>query len=140
MADRFFVDTNILVYAHDGGAGARHGMARELVERLWEERSGVLSTQVLQEFCVNARRKARHPMPAPEVRQAVEDYLCWTIVVNDGGTVLRALDLADVHGISFWDAMIVDAASQAGAAVLYSEDLGHGRVYGGARVTNPFLA
>lgn len=140
MADRFFIDTNVLVYAHDGGAGAKHAAARLLLERLWEERSGVLSTQVLQEFCVNVRRRAKVPMPAEEVRRVIEDYLGWTVVVNDGGTVLRALDLAERYEIGFWDAMIVDAANQAGAEVLYSEDLNHGQQYASVRVTNPFLA
>lgn len=139
MAERFFVDTNILVYALDAGAQAKHDAARALVARLWEERSGVLSTQVLQEFCVNVRRKARHPMAASDVRQVVEDYLCWTVVVNDGGTVLRGLDLSERFGISFWDAMIVDAAQQSGSSTLYSEDLSHGQAYGNTTVVNPFL-
>ena len=140
MAERFFVDTNVLVYAHDGGAGAKHAAARSLVERLWEERSGVVSTQVLQEFCVNVRRKALRPMLPEEVRHTVEDYLRWTIVVNDGGAIIRALDYVERYGIAFWDALIVDAANQAGAAILYSEDLNHGQAYGAAKVVNPFLA
>ena len=139
MADRFFVDTNVLVYAHDAGSGPKHDSARSLLKRLWEERSGILSTQVLQEFYANVRRKAKNPMPAAEVRQTIEDYLCWTVVVNDGGAILRAVDLAEKHGISFWDALIVDAANQAGAATLYSEDLSHGQIYGSVRVLNPFF-
>lgn len=139
MAERFFVDTNVLVYAHDAGSGARHGAACELVARLWDERSGVLSTQVLQELAVNVRRKAQRPMPAAELRRVAEDYLCWTVVVNDGDATLRALEGAERHGISFWDALIVDAANQAGAALLYSEDLNHGQRYGAVRVSNPFL-
>ena len=140
MAGRFFVDTNVLIYAHDAGSGAKRGAARLMVERLWEERSGVLSTQVLQEFCVNVHRKAKSPMSAAEVRQVIEDYLCWTVIANDGGTILRALDLTERLPISFWDAMIVDAANQAGATILYSEDLNHGQTYGSVKVTNPFLA
>ena len=140
MAERFFVDTNVLVYAHDAGSQAKHHAAAALVERLWEDRSGVLSTQVLQEFCVNVRRKAKRPMAAADVRQVVEDYLCWTVVVNDGGAILRGLDLAERFGISFWDAMVVDAAHQSGSSVLYSEDLNHGQAYGPTTVVNPFLA
>ncbi|MBI5018111.1 MAG: PIN domain-containing protein [Deltaproteobacteria bacterium] len=139
MAARFFVDTNVLVYAHDAGAGAKHEAARSLVERLWEERAGVLSTQVLQEFYVNVRRKALRPMPLDDVRQTIEDYLRWTVIVNDGGAIIRAMDLADRCGISFWDGLIADAANQAGAKILYSEDLNHGQEYGSVRVTNPFL-
>ncbi len=140
MAARAFLDTNVLVYAHDAGAGAKHDGARALVERLWDERSGVLSTQVLQEFAVNVRRKARHPMTIAELRQTVEDYLCWTVVVNDGDATVRALDGAERYGVSFWDALILDAANRAGATLLYSEDLNHGQRYGAVQVQNPFLA
>jgi predicted nucleic acid-binding protein len=139
MGECFFVDTNVLVYAHDPGSGAKDTVARTLLESLWEERSGVLSTQVLQEFCVNVRRQARQPMPSEEARRVVEDYLRWRMVVNDGAAVLRALDWADRYMIGFWDAMIVDAANQAAVEVLYSEDLIHGQSYGTARVVNPFL-
>ena len=139
MAKRFFVDTNVLVYAHDAGSGQKHAAARSLVERLWEERSGVLSTQVLQEFSVNVRRKARNPMSAEELRQTVEDYLSWNVVVNDGTATLRALAWAERYGISFWDALIIDAANQAAAEVLHSEDLNHGQSYGSVMVSNPFL-
>ena len=140
MAERFFVDTNILVYAHDAGSQAKHDAAGALLERLWEDRSGALSTQVLQEFCVNVRRKAAHPMSAAEVRQVVEDYLCWTVVVNDGSAILRGLELAERFRISFWDALIVDAAHQSRSSVLYSEDLNHGQAYGPTTVVNPFLS
>jgi predicted nucleic acid-binding protein len=139
-AARSFVDSNVLVYAHDRGQGIKHELAKALLERLWEERSGVLSTQVLQEFYVNVRRKAANPLPAREARRLVEDYLSWQVVVNDGGAILAALDVEERYGISFWDALIVHAASSAGAETLYSEDLSHGQVYGTATVRNPFLA
>ncbi|MDW7711695.1 MAG: PIN domain-containing protein [Deferrisomatales bacterium] len=138
MADRFFVDTNVLVYAHDTGQGVRHQPARALVERLWEDRSGVLSTQVIQELYVNLRRKAARPVPADEARRLVEDYLCWPLVVNDGNSILGALQLEQDHGISFWDALILDAANRSGARILYSEDLNHGQTYGATTVVNPF--
>jgi len=64
MSGRAFVDTNVLVYAHDREAGVRHERAKALLEELWRERNGVISSQVLQEFCVNVRRKARRPMRA----------------------------------------------------------------------------
>ena len=136
MSDRFFVDTNVLVYAHDTSAGAKHALARDLVERLWRERSGVLSTQVLQELYVSLR-KARNPLPAAQAREVVADYLRWEVVVNTGESVLEAVDLELRHRLSFWDALIVHAATASGAAVLYSEDLSDGRLYGPVRVVNP---
>ena len=138
MARRYFVDTNVLVYAHDNGSGARHEAARALVEQLWQDRTGVISTQVLQELCVNVRRRAAQPLAVDAVRPLLEDYLRWKVVVNDGQSVLRALGLEERYRMSFWDALIVDAAQRAGCEVLYSEDLSAGQVYGQARVVNPF--
>ncbi len=137
MSDRYFVDTNILVYAHDRSAGAKHERARSLVERLWASREGVLSTQVLQELAVNVRRKAARPLSPEETRDLVADYLAWEIIVNTGDSVVEALELESRYRISFWDAMIVHAAQVAGAGVLYSEDLSDGQAYGSVRVVNP---
>ncbi|HSO24685.1 MAG TPA: PIN domain-containing protein [Chondromyces sp.] len=138
MSDRYFVDTNILVYAHDRDSGRRHELSKALVKELWEQRSGVLSTQVLQELYVNLRRKAARPLDVATARQLVEDYLSWKVVVNDGAAVLRAIDLEERYSLSFWDALIIDAAHNAGATMVYSEDLGHGQRYGGIEVRNPF--
>ncbi|MGH9362363.1 MAG: PIN domain-containing protein [Thermoanaerobaculia bacterium] len=137
MAERAFVDTNILVYAHDRGSGAKHERARAMVERLWRERSGVISTQVLQEFYVNVRRKARQPMPRSEAVRAVEDYLTWQVVINDGDSILEALRFEERFGLSFWDALIVQSAHAAGVVTLYSEDLQAGRRYAGVEVVDP---
>ena len=137
MSDRYFVDTNILMYAHDTSAGEKHQRARALVEELWESRSGVVSTQVLQELAVNLRRKAGKPLDVKATRDVVSDYLAWHVVVNDGGSILEALDLEARHQLSFWDALVIQAAHVAGAEVLYSEDLSHGQRYGTVRVTNP---
>ena len=138
MSDRCFVDTNILMYAHDTATGAKHERARALVEKLWQDRSGVLSTQVLQELCVNLRRKALRPLSHRATRDLVTDYLTWPVVVNNGGSVLEALDLEERYQISFWDALVIQAAQVSGATVLYSEDLSDGQIYGSVRVVNPF--
>ncbi len=137
MSDKYFVDTNILVYAHDTSAGAKHLRAKALVEDLWRQRSGVVSTQVLQELCVNIRRKARHPVDLRTAREIVADYLSWAVVTNTGESVLEALQLEEHYQISFWDALIIQAAEASGAAVLYSEDLSDGQTYRGVRVVNP---
>jgi predicted nucleic acid-binding protein len=139
MNGKHFVDTNVLVYAHDRGAGRKHDVARSLVTQLWQDRSGVLSTQVVQEFYVNVRRQAASPLTAAEAERLIEDYLTWEIVVNDGASVLRAIYIERRFKISFWDALIVQAANAAGTAVLHSEDLNHGQAYGTVEVCNPFL-
>jgi len=139
MAQKYFVDTNILIYAHDSSAGAKHDRARQLIERLWTSGEGVLSTQVLQELCINLRRKVARPIPVEEVRQLIQDYMSWEIVVNTAESVIRALEIEVRHKISFWDALVLHAAESSGAAILYSEDLSAGQSYGSIQVVNPLL-
>ena len=140
MSAKCFVDTNILMYAHDTAAGEKHERARALVEGLWQARTGVVSTQVLQELIVNLRRKATKPLDPAAAREVVVDYLAWHVVVNSGESILHALDLEQQHRISFWDALIVHAAEVSGSSVLYSEDLSHGQRYGAVTVVNPLIA
>jgi len=138
MSDRVFVDTNILLYAHDVAAGEKHLRARALLEELWETRAGVVSTQVLQELAVNLRRKAKKPLDARSTREVVSDYLAWHVVVNTGESILEALDIETRYQLSFWDALIIQAAQAADAGILYSEGLADGQRYGRVRVRNPF--
>src|SRR5206468_12472265 len=138
MSDKCFVDTNVLMYAHDTAAGEKHKRAKALVEDLWETRSGVISTQVLQELTVNLRRKAKNPLDARATREVVSDYLAWQVVVNGGDSILEALDIEGRYQVSFWDALVIQAAHAAGAETLYSEDLSDGQLYGTVRVKNPF--
>ena len=126
MSDKVFIDTNILVYAHDRAAGVKHERARALIERLWNSGEGVLSTQVLQELCINLRRKTAHPLPVPQVRELLQDYLSWEIVVNTSESVIEALAIEVRYRLSFWDALIIQAAGVSGATVVYSEDLADG--------------
>ena len=137
MSARYFVDTNILMYAHDRSAGAKHDRAKALVEELWRDRNGVVSTQVLQELAVNLRRKAVRALDAKATRDLVSDYLTWHVVVNDGDSILEALEVEARYQLSFWDALVIVAAQASGAEVLYSEDLSDGQAYGTVRVVNP---
>ncbi len=138
MNDKAFVDTNILVYAHDRAAGVKHERARALIEDLWTSGGGVLSTQVLQELCVNLRRKTAHPLSIEETIQLLQDYMSWDIVTNTAESVMEALAIERRFNISFWDALIIQAAGSSGASVVYSEDLADGQKYGALRVVNPF--
>lgn len=137
MSDKCFLDTNILVYAHDRSSGAKHDRARALVEQLWHSGDGVLSTQVLQELCVNLRRKTNPPLPFEEIRRLLQDYLSWEVIVNRADSVVEALAIEERYKISFWDALILQAAETSGATVLYSEDLSATQNYGSIRVVNP---
>jgi len=139
MSDKYFVDTNILMYAHDTTAGEKHERAKAVVEELWRTGSGIVSTQVLQELCVNLRRKTARPPDAKKTRDLISDYLTWRVVVNSEESILAALDLEERHQIAFWDALVIQAAQASGADVLYSEDLSDGHMYGSVRVVNPLV-
>ncbi|MFZ0884322.1 MAG: PIN domain-containing protein [Candidatus Acidiferrales bacterium] len=137
MSDKAFVDTNILLYAHDRSAGVKHERARALIEDLWTSGNGVLSTQVLQELCVNLRRKTAHPLSIEETTRLLQDYMSWDVVTNTAESVIEALVIEQRFNISFWDALIIQAAGSSGASVVYSEDLADGQRYGALRVINP---
>lgn len=133
-----FVDTNILIYAEDRDARGKHEVARSLIVDLWDSREGVLSVQVLQEFYVNVTKKLKRPLAAAKARGIVEEYLTWTVIDNTGRLVLDSIDLQRRAQLSFWDAMIVQAAIQAGCDRLYSEDMNGGQRFGSVTVVNPF--
>ena len=137
MSDGGFVDTNILVYAHDPSSGEKHVRASHLIKQLWDSGSGVLSTQALQELCVNLQRKCSVPLSKEEIRGIVHDYGAWPMVTNSLDSVLQALDLQIQYRVSFWDAMILQAAESAACDTLYSEDFANDRMYGSVRVINP---
>ena len=136
--NRRFVDTNILVYAHDDSAGVKRDLARALVEQLWESRDGCLSVQVLQEFFVSVTRKIAKPLDAQTAQEIIADLSRWHVHVPAADDILGAIGIHQRTGISFWDAMIVRSAAEIGCEVLYSEDLNVGQEYSGVRVENPF--
>jgi predicted nucleic acid-binding protein len=109
------------------------------VEELWQTRAGVISTQVLQELCVHVQKKAASPLDLKATKELIADYLTWPVVVNDGNAILEALDIEARFKVSFWDALIIQAAQAAGADILYSEDLSGGQRYGDLRVVNPLV-
>jgi predicted nucleic acid-binding protein len=132
-----FVDTNILIYAEDRDAKAKHETARQLILKLWDERDGVVSVQVLQEFYVNVTRKLKKPLTSAKALEIVEQYLTWTVVENTGGLLIAAIHLQTKARLSFWDAMVVQAAIAAGCDRLYSEDLNDGQRFGSLMIVNP---
>jgi predicted nucleic acid-binding protein len=133
-----FVDTNVLLYAYDRSAGARHATARRRLADLWASRTGVSSTQVLQEFYVNATRKLPKPLPVARARLVVSRYAAWPIHQIAPADILEASGLEQQEQLSFWDALILVAATRAGAASLLTEGLQHGRMIRSVRVTSPF--
>jgi predicted nucleic acid-binding protein len=138
MSAKCFVDTNILFYAQDKSAGLKHERAAKIVADLWQSATGVLSTQVLQEFCVAVRRVDRN-RAIEDLRQWVERYSEWETIVNTSESIRDALNLESRYQVSFWDALIIRAAQVSRAEVLYTEDLNDGQVFGSVRVVNPLI-
>ena len=139
MSDRIFVDTNILVYAHDLSAGDRHDRAYAIIESLWEAETGVISTQVFQEFYVTITRKIKHPLKPAEAREIIRNYLAWPVQNNDPETTIRASEIEEKNNLSFWDALIVAAALRLQAKKIITEDLNHGQIIEGILIENPLL-
>jgi len=137
MNGKAFVDSNILIYANDLDAGARHRTAADILESLWDRRLGVLSPQVLQEFYVNVTRKIARPLPRRSARAIVEAYAAWCIDTTPAD-VTAAFRIEDEARIGFWDALILASALKAGAERVLSEDLNPGQKIQGLRIENPF--
>jgi predicted nucleic acid-binding protein len=137
MSARNFVDTNILIYAHDVDAGAKHQVAKTILRELWSQRSGVLSMQVLQEFYLNVTRKIASPLPKDVARLVVNSYSVWCIETTPA-EITTAFRIEDESRIGFWDALIVAAAVKCGALRILSEDLNAKQVVAGVRIENPF--
>ncbi len=139
MNGRTFVDTNVLIYAHDVDAKSKHATAKNILRELWSERTGVLSMQVLQEFYVNVTRKIRSPLPKESARLVVSSYSIWCMETTPAELSV-AFRIENESQIGFWDALIVAAAVKSGAARLLSEDLNPGQKIAGLRIENPFVA
>jgi predicted nucleic acid-binding protein len=137
MSDRSFVDSNVLIYAYDADAGVKRIAAAALLRNLWDQRSGVLSTQVLHEFYINVTRKIATPLAKSSARAVVDAYAPWCVNTTAAETS-AAFRIEDEAQIGFWDALIVAAAHKAGAVRIFSEDLNRGQTIAGVRIENPF--
>jgi predicted nucleic acid-binding protein len=133
-----FVDTNVLIYAHDVSAGAKHIRARDLIRGLWQSGEGCLSVQVVQEFYVNVTQKVSRPIPPVAAGRIIADLAVWPLHSPGIEDVLDAIQLQGRYKISFWDAMIVTSAIHLGCHQLWSEDLNPGQIYDAVTVVNPF--
>ena len=137
MSARSFFDTNIIVYSDDRSAPAKQRRVLELLAEHRRAGTGVVSLQVLQEYFVTITRKL-HVEPSV-ARRKVELLAEFQVAAPQVSDVLAAVDLHRLHGFSFWDALILRMAQQAGCRVLFSEDLQDARQVEGIRVVNPFV-
>jgi predicted nucleic acid-binding protein len=138
MIAKTFIDTNILIYAYDLDAGPKRLVAAQLLRELWEQRNGVVSPQVLQEFYVNVTRKIAKPLTRKMARTVVDNYAVWCVDTT-AGDIAIAFRIEDESRIGFWDALICASALRSGAKRLLSEDLNAGQSIAGIRIENPFI-
>lgn len=135
---REFLDTNVLVYALGGSEGRKQRTAADLVERVWNEKIGCVSVQVLQEFHTTVSAKAPRRVKVEEAQSRIEVFREWPVFAPQFADVLEAIAAQHRWQISFWDAMVVHAAHALGCGVLWSEDLNSGQRYDEVLVQNPF--
>ena len=134
---KIFVDTNILIYAADAAEPGKQRKSQALLRSLCDERIGVISTQIMQEFYVIAVRKLGiDPILAKSLIHALQKY---ETVVVDAALIEEAVDCSILNRLSFWDALIVASAEKANCQFLWTEDLHHGQVIRGVKIENPFL-
>ncbi len=138
MIDAVFVDTNVLVYARDASESAKQARAAEWMQRLWQERRGRISMQVLQEYYVTVTQKLKPGLSPLSARADVRALMSWE-PIEAGDLMPRAWHVQDTYKLSFCDSLIVAAAQVADATVLLTEDLSDGQMYGDVRVVNPFV-
>ena len=132
-----FIDTNILVYAHEADAGERHTRSVQLLTQLSQERVGALSIQVLIEFYAAATRQLG--IKSEEAAQSIRGLSRWTIHQPGHADVLRAIGLQTRYQLQWWDALILNSAIQLGCSVLWTEDLNDRQKYGSVTARNPFV-
>ncbi len=140
MSDKVFVDTNVLLYARDAGQPVKQPIAQSWLAALWDQRSGRLSFQVLQEYYVNVTQKLKPGLPVEQARQDVRNLMLWNPIATDAALLESAWKLADRFKFSWWDALIVAAARRADCALLLSEDMQHGLNIDGMIIVNPFAS
>jgi predicted nucleic acid-binding protein len=133
-----FLDTNVVVYAHDTSAGEKRVQAIDLLQRVTAEETARLSVQVLQEFFVTVTQKLPRSIPIADAVAIVTDLSAIPTHAPNADDVLEAIDVHHRMHISFWDAMVIRSAAQLRCSVLWSEDLSPGQSYDGVEVRNPF--
>lgn len=132
-----FVDTNIIVYAHDLSAGEKYACAKTLLLDLWQAQTGCISVQVLQEFYVTVTQKIKKPLSSDQASNIIAALSAWKVYTPSALDVISAIQIHQKQQISFWDAMILHSAARMGCGTLWSEDL-NTQEYDTVQVINPF--
>lgn len=138
MTDAVFVDTNVLVYAHDTTEPEKQAIAETWVTQLWQEHTGRTSLQVLNELYVTLTRKISRKIPADDAWRSVQQLFAWNPQATNPQMMSCAREIETRYRLSWWDSLIVAAAQLQDCTTLLTEDLKHGMDFDGVRVRNPF--
>jgi len=139
MSARFFLDTNVFVYTFDNSAPAKAKKAAHLIRRAVETGEGIVSYQVVQEFFNVALRRFSQPMTTAEAEQYLITVFRPLLAIHSSPAIyVEALRVLAKHRLAWYDSLIVASALEGRCAVLYSEDMQHGREIEGLRIENPF--
>ncbi|OGP75138.1 MAG: twitching motility protein PilT [Deltaproteobacteria bacterium RBG_16_49_23] len=139
MADRIMVDTNVLLYAYDRGEPSKQSQALAVLDHLAVNRLGVLTSQVLAEFFVNATRRLKPPLTTEEAYGCIQNYLLsWEILDITGPIVLEAVRGVRSYQMAYWDAQIWASAKMSQIPIVFSEDFGQRAIIEGVSFVNPF--
>jgi predicted nucleic acid-binding protein len=138
MTGPCFVDANVLVYARDARDASKRARAEQWIAHLWQEHAGRTSVQVLSEYYAVATRKLTPRVPSGEAWDDVEELFAWRPQPVDEALLRRAHEIEQRWRLSWWDSMVVGAAQLQDCALLLTEDLHDGAVFGGVTVRSPF--
>ena len=138
MIERVFLDSDVLLAAHDLDAGERRAIAEHILRQLWQDRSGALSVLVLQELYEGLVGGAASPVPRRAARDLVDAYSVWPIVALESADILAASEIEERHRVPIRDAMILSAARKGRATLLLSSRIAPARHVTGLEIRNPF--
>ena len=140
MTENTFVDTNIFVYFRDSANESKQLIASECLSKLWENKTGYISTQVLNEYFVTVTKKIRIPLSVSDAWSDIEELEKWNPVNLDFELLKTAYQAISNYSLSWWDALIIAAAKVCGCEAILSEDFSTEKDYFGVRVINPFVS
>jgi predicted nucleic acid-binding protein len=139
MSDKFFIDSNVLVYAYDEHDTNKQNAAQSVLTESIKNSNGTVSTQVMGEFFTIVTKKIPLPLSADDAWEIVKTLTVLPVLHIDMAMVHRAIETHQQYRITYWDSLIIAAAERAGCTTVLTEDLQHGGAYHGIRVVNPFV-
>ena len=139
MNDKFFIDSNVLVYAYDQHDPNKQKTAQTVLTEAIKKGNATFSTQVIGEFFTIVTKKIPTPLSADDAYEVIKTLAVLPVLHIDLGMVHRAIETHTQYGISYWDSLILAAAERAGCATVLTEDLQHRGTYHNLQVVNPFV-